>query len=210
MKRDGDSQYLEYKGLFFKIRNVYFNKIVRKLEVKQETRILDFGCGPGDFLRQIARVCDHAVGIDSSARSVDLAERQGLQNVMLGDENHKLLVDQKFDVIVVQSVLEHVLNPIEVFSKLYSSLEIGGKMVVSVPTPAASFWDDPTHVRPFTPKALKSLVDFFPGAEVSINYVFLFLLGLKSENQVYYRLLNWIPLSLGTNLIAIVSKNEEN
>jgi 2-polyprenyl-3-methyl-5-hydroxy-6-metoxy-1,4-benzoquinol methylase len=130
--------------------------------------------------------------------------------VYLGNENHEFVKKGGFDLIFAQSVLEHVKNPVEVFATLYESLNVGGNMVISVPTPAASFWDDPTHVRPFTPKALRNLIDFVHGARIEINYVLFFLLRLRSSNQMFYRLFNWIPLSLGTNLIATVKKTQES
>ena len=42
--------YLNYSGLFDKIRKFYFRKLLKQCKAKTGMNILDYGCGPGDFI----------------------------------------------------------------------------------------------------------------------------------------------------------------
>ncbi len=198
--------YLIYGGFFNRLRDYYFGKIIKDFEVTPEKSVLDFGCGPGDLLGLLQKVCPSAIGIDSSIRSVNLAEKKGVKNVYLGDQASPLITNQKYDLIIAQSVLEHVNNPIELFSHLYNALNKNGTLLISVPTPSSGFWDDPTHVRPFTPKSFNYLESFIEDSIIEVNYVAFYLLGIRISSALFYKALNWIPLSLGTNLIVKVKK----
>jgi len=111
-----------------------------------------------------------------------------------------------FHVLFMQSVIEHLKDPVEAVSALARFVKPGGRIILSAPTPENSFWDDPTHVRPYTPKSLLSLGEIC-GLEVEhLTYVFAFLLGLQLRSPLFYRLLNLFPFPLGSNLLCVYRK----
>jgi 2-polyprenyl-3-methyl-5-hydroxy-6-metoxy-1,4-benzoquinol methylase len=146
-----------------------------------------------------------AIGIDNFPRSVELAEKRGL-TVLLGDVNSPELSRLEFDAIVLQSVLEHVHDPVELLQRLGQRLRPGGILVVSAPTPCADFWNDPTHVRPFTPASFATMGELLGFETVRNTYVFSYLLGLNLRSAFWYKMINLIPVSLGSNLIAFYRK----
>jgi 2-polyprenyl-3-methyl-5-hydroxy-6-metoxy-1,4-benzoquinol methylase len=197
--------YLEYSGLFDRIRRHYFSKVIGRLQSLGCKRLLDYGCGPGDVLQICQVIGLPALGIDNSSRSVALARNRGF-NVLLGDTTNTELANEEFDAIFMQSVIEHIPNATDELAKLVAMLPPGGILFISAPTPCADFWNDPTHVRPFTPRSFRILGELLGMETVEINYVFAYLLGVKLESAIWYKLLNIIPSPLGSNLIGIYRK----
>jgi 2-polyprenyl-3-methyl-5-hydroxy-6-metoxy-1,4-benzoquinol methylase len=197
--------YLVYDGLFDRIRKVYFKKVIRTCGLSKQSKVLDFGCGPGDFLFVANAMGIDASGVDAFPRSVELARARGL-NVALYDEATIDWPHEYFDTIILQSVIEHIDDPISVIRRLTVFLKYGGFLVVSAPTPGAHFWDDPTHIRPYTPQALRTFGELVELKVEGVSYVFSYLLGFSISNAIVYKLMNLLPLSLGSNIVAFYRK----
>jgi SAM-dependent methyltransferase len=145
----------------------------------------------------------NATGVDSAERSVRMATERGL-DVRLGGIAELRREEAHYDAILVQSVLEHVDDGLELVIGLKERLADGGVLVLSAPTPGPYFWDDPTHVRPYTPKSFAILAEL-AGLRCEYNgYVFSFLLGIEARASIFFRLLNTVPFSLGSNLVAFL------
>jgi SAM-dependent methyltransferase len=197
--------YLEYTGTFSRVRQRYFRKIIRQMQVNGCTRLLDYGCGPGDVLAVCQELNVPAIGLDSSERSCQLAAQRGFR-VIHGDESSSALLDEAFDAIFLQSVIEHLPEPVGALRKLITMLPPGGLVFISAPTPCSDFWDDPTHVRPFTPKSFAILAELLSLEVLEINYVFSYLLNVKLKASIWYKLVNVIPAPLGSNLVGFYRK----
>lgn len=169
------------------------------------TRLLDYGCGPGDVLEVCRKLNFPAIGLDNSYRSFQLATQRGFQ-VIHGDESSSVLVHERFDAIFMQSVIEHLIDAIGTLERLVAMLPPGGLLFVSAPTPCSDFWNDPTHVRPFTPSSFRILADLLSLEILEINYVFSYLLNVKLKSSLWYKLLNTLPLPLGSNLVGLYRK----
>lgn len=197
--------YLAYGGAFDRARRRYFAKIIARLALPPGAKVLDYGCGPGDFLLVAREAGIDATGIDSSPRSIRLAEERGI-SVISGETAVLLSRPERYDAIIVQSVLEHVSDPLSLVTDLRRVLAPGGVLVLSSPTPGPFFWDDPTHVRPHTPKSLAVLAEI-AGMECEyLSYVFAFLLGFELRAPIFFQLMNAFPMSLGSNLVAFLRK----
>lgn len=197
--------YLVYEGLMDKCRKIYFRKIVMLLSEKGRSRILDYGCGPGDMLLECQRQGLDAYGVDISARSVAIARERGM-NVIKADWKSLPYEQNSFDVIFMQSVLEHIDKPIEAVWELKKYIKKGGWLFISAPTPCSNFWDDPTHIRPYTPESFRIIGEICELDVLHINYVFAFLLGIKKTHRLFYKILNILPFSAGSNLIGVFRK----
>ena len=197
--------YLNYSGTLSRLRHAYFKKLILRLSLPDGAKVLDYGCGPGDFI-EIAKLANLDVfGADNSDRSILLAKRRGI-DVFKGDSSDLLSRPERYDAIVVQSVLEHVRDPLELVSNLVQILKPGGLLVLSAPTPGPFFWDDPTHVRPHTPKSLALIGEIAGLKREYLGYVFAFLLGVEISSPVFFQLLNVLPASLGSNLVAFLRR----
>jgi SAM-dependent methyltransferase len=65
-----------------------------------------------------------------------------------------------FTGVLLKDVIEHVVDPISVLSEVRTVAGPTGEVVVTVPRAIArAVWDDPTHVRGFTARALMQALE---------------------------------------------------
>lgn len=126
-------------------------------------RVLDVGCGAGFFLR----VCKHlgatVKGVEPSPHGAKFARSHGL-DVFHGTVD-QFETNERFDVITVNQVLEHVPDPVATLSRIKGLLAPGGSIIVTVPNAACTWakklgwkWDGadlPYHLMQFTPQSVE-------------------------------------------------------
>jgi 2-polyprenyl-3-methyl-5-hydroxy-6-metoxy-1,4-benzoquinol methylase len=127
-------------------------------------RLLDYGCGTGEFLSYTSTKGFDVAGIEPSDRA-RLKANQLTGSKVYSDLNS---LPGTFDVITLWHVLEHVSDPSEVISSLRSKLNKQGVLIVAVPninawesTHYKAYWaayDTPRHLWHFNRKSLSLLV----------------------------------------------------
>src|ERR1017187_678578 len=104
--------------------------VSRTLQPFGQARMLDFGCGAGDFMRRTAALGWHVTGLDSApaaiARIHDLPAH-------VGTLPHPLWNEPCFEAITMWQSLEHTHQPLEVLRAAHRLLTTGGKLLVAVP-----------------------------------------------------------------------------
>jgi SAM-dependent methyltransferase len=136
-------------------------------------KILDIGCGPGFFLKRGIERRWKGLGIEPSRQAAEFARGQGLEvlNCFLNDiEPEKK--GERFDVIHMSEVLEHIPDPIGLCRTAYDLLDEDGIICVVVPNDYNPFqrvlreklgfqpyWlAPPHHINYFTFDSLESLL----------------------------------------------------
>ncbi len=104
------------------------HQIVGKL-LKPDSRLLDIGCGNGDFIRLL-----YSYGL----RNLTGIEPYINKSTVIGNgcEIIKAELDSlegKFDIVRIHHVLEHVVNPKGALEKIYNLLEPDGRVVLTIP-----------------------------------------------------------------------------
>jgi ubiquinone/menaquinone biosynthesis C-methylase UbiE len=69
--------------------------------------------------------------------------------------------DGMIDVVFTKSVIEHIANPFHFISECKRVLKDGGKIIVMSPDWKSTmylFYEDYTHIRPYTSISLKNLL----------------------------------------------------
>lgn len=95
-------------------------------------RLLDVGCGNGDFL-VLAQGCGWScIGIDPDVDAVNRARGRGL-NAMHGNLDSLLGQSEAFDAITLHHVLEHVHNPRQILVQCLTLLKSGGQLWLETP-----------------------------------------------------------------------------
>jgi 2-polyprenyl-3-methyl-5-hydroxy-6-metoxy-1,4-benzoquinol methylase len=131
-------------------------------------RLLDFGCGGGSFLAEMAEDGWQVTGIDTSIETVHAIRKNLGCDALAGSLPHPDLAPCSFDVITMWQSLEHVHRPLEVLRAAYELLVPGGKLIVAVPNydGQSSRWfgenwfglDLPRHLIHFTPATLAEML----------------------------------------------------
>ena len=95
--------------------------------IKSTDCVLDFGCGGGFLLNAI--LCQEKHGFDVNLVALDQVKELGItaHNSLSDIENNK------FDVIISNSALEHTPNPYECLKVLKTKLKDGGIILFRVP-----------------------------------------------------------------------------
>jgi len=104
------------------------------LELIAETKpvsLLEVGCGAGCFLEKVEGAVEHVEGVDINERAVEICRSKGLHATTAGLGSLK----QKFDMVLLFEVLEHLENPAEAIESLLNVLESNGILVLAVPNP---------------------------------------------------------------------------
>src|SRR5262245_16541941 len=108
--------------------------VVRRiLEQRSQAKLLELGCGEGKFLAAIADLTRiTAQGIDLSEESVARARAKGL-NARCATIDEFVAGAERFDMIFMSHVLEHVEDPLAVVKNCKALLNPGGEIIFSVP-----------------------------------------------------------------------------
>lgn len=91
--------------------------------------VIDFGCGSGGFLHNIMDIASSVAGIELEREKREFLKNEGITCY----ESIDVLPDEKFDVITLFHVLEHLPDPVAILDKLKSHLNDGGKIIIETP-----------------------------------------------------------------------------
>jgi SAM-dependent methyltransferase len=130
-------------------------------------RLLDVGCGEGEFLAVIASLGWEAEGIDPTAGAVEAARRRGVR-VTQGDLVDLALDERAFDAITFRLVLEAIPDPVGALRACHRALKPGGVVWIAAPNldsdasrafgDAWIFLEPPRHALLYTPASLDRLL----------------------------------------------------
>lgn len=95
----------------------------------QGRRLLDVGCGKGQFVGVALREGWDAWGVEFDAGAVATAHEAGISTVFEGSIEHSAL-PLTFDVITLWDVIEHLQDPKAVLRQAYDRLAAGGLLAV--------------------------------------------------------------------------------
>lgn len=129
-------------------------------------RILDVGCGRGDFLSMMAERGWEGVGLELDERIVGRG-RTGV-NLRHGSLDDVMFPDGHFDAVTFWHVFEHIREPVAALRECRRILKPGGLLMIAVPNMGSlqarlsgKGWfhlDPPFHLYHYSAANLKSLL----------------------------------------------------
>lgn len=160
------------------------NLLRRLFRDQSKRRFLDYGCGGAHFVSAAASLGWDAVGIEVDDASVRAGVARGL------DIRKTLAPIERFDVILLFHVLEHVTEPSALIERLSRQLNPQGTMVLGVPDQDSfpsivkrklhsiglrkheyGFVQPPIHVTGFNRRSLRRLGERFGFKSIEVEKV---------------------------------------
>lgn len=135
---------------------------------QKKRRIVDLGCGRGEWLEVLREEGLEAIGVDLNQAQAESARALGfeieIENALDWLARQK---DRSIDFISAFHLIEHLEFPVLVrlFKEALRVLKPGGGLLIETPNPeslivgAYKFWFDPTHIRPYPPELITHLLE---------------------------------------------------
>jgi len=149
-----------------------FMGMILQRAVTKNLKLLDIGSGKGNHLVGFSRNKIDCYGIDKRDEAVNINKNFIIKECDL--EKQKFPYDDNFfDIVFSKSVIEHVENADNFLSETYRVLKKNGIIIFLTPdwgTHYKTFWDDYTHVKAWTRKALQNalLIHNFKNVECKL------------------------------------------
>ena len=150
--RNEEEKKIDLKKKHYKTLNI-INKLLifNKLNIIDNNKtILDVGCGDRSLVKHL-----NSQGI--TADGCDIKELNFEKDIF----PYK---DASFDFILLYSVIEHINNTDHLMLEIRRMLKKSGILIIIAPNFRycfSSFYDDPTHIKPFTNKGLEEILKIY-------------------------------------------------
>lgn len=137
----------------------------RYLGAQAPGKLLDIGCGAGDYLALMRKLGWTVEGVDIDPAACSHARQTHGLTVHEGTVESNCYPENSFDAAVMNHVIEHVFDPVALLKECHRIIKPGGHVVVI--TPNTKSWghrkfqeswrdlDPPRHIHLFSPKTMK-------------------------------------------------------
>ena len=144
----------------------------------QGQRLLDIGCGNGDFLVSAQEAGWDISGLEPDPKAAAVAQQSGL-DVTLGTADVFADASNCFDAITLSHVIEHVHEPGQLLQTVHRLLKPGGVVYIDTPnidSHGAKFFgknwrglEAPRHLVLFNPASLTALLSASGFEDISMK-----------------------------------------
>lgn len=126
---------------FFEIANKH---------ITTQSKVLDIGAGSGMFSKHCKR--NDFYLFDGNKETIDFLKQEN-SNVFLGELPKLPFENNFFDVIHCSHVVEHLAPELfyQTLKEMNRCLSVGGVLVISAPLLWSGFYDDLSHIKPYSP-----------------------------------------------------------
>lgn len=124
-------------------------ELLKKYGFNEGSRILDFGCGNGEFVELAGECC---FGVELSSRDQDARIFEDIDSLPV----------EHFDFITLWGVLEHLSDPLQVVKKLTERLSPSGHLVITTVNAEGVipyYYKPPEHLTYWTGQSIRHLLE---------------------------------------------------
>ncbi len=123
-----------YSTTMTELRRTQYKHLIEKYNLKGK-KIIEVGCGQGEFLQVLTEFPVKAYGIEHKEELVAKAREKGLQvEKQFAEDESVVLENGPFDAFLSFNFLEHQPNPNGMMRCIYNNLAEGGFGLVTVPS----------------------------------------------------------------------------
>jgi len=140
-----------------------------RFNMKRGDRLLDAGCGRGDFAKGFKELGMEVSGIDYEKSDSEILKDIEIKITDL-EKDVFPFNGGVFDFVFSKSVIEHLWTPDNFIKEIYRVLKPRGKVIVMTPdwqSQMCIFYNDYTHRHPYTQMSLRDLLKIHGFKEVS-------------------------------------------
>ncbi len=169
------SEYRNYlpigSGVFSQLKKIKFRNQAKKLTkfFNKDSKILEIGYGNGELLMAFKDLgYQNLYGCDFSSAAAARLMDNGVQ-VKIANVEQEIPFAEKFDIILLNNVIEHFLDPIAVMKNCYAKLNPSGQIILFTPNTKAiefaifgKYWAGlhiPRHIHLFNKQNLQLIAD---------------------------------------------------
>jgi SAM-dependent methyltransferase len=144
----------------------YYRWVLEEVRPWVGRRVLDAGCGTGNFLEQVEPEVDLAYGIDLSPQNLEVAWERFADRPHVTieqadlDADGRRLADLDFDTVVNLDVIEHIDDDAGMLRMLFDVVRPGGHLLLKTPAHPWLFGsvdEASDHRRRYTKRRLRDL-----------------------------------------------------
>lgn len=136
-------------------------------------KLLDLGCGRGDQLRAFASMGYDVSGCDNAESAKEFCAPFNVEVVNILESKLEL-ESGSIDAVFTKSVIEHLREPEKLLLEARRVLRKNGKIVVMCPSWVhmgwGPFYQDHTHVTPFTKPSLRDILKLTGYKNVKVKH----------------------------------------
>lgn len=181
-------KYRNYGRITFFLLNFFYKYNVKNWikQLGDNKSVLEVGCGTGFMLSVFKKNGWKVFGIERNELVAKKAKE--LYNINVSSKNIKDIKGEKFDLILLFNVLEHVNDPISVINECSKKLNKNGQIVIKVPNfdswqskILGKHWfhlDVPRHLYHFNASSLKKII-------IGCNLSYKFKSSVSFEHDPY-------------------------
>lgn len=112
-------------------KNFLLDKFIAIFENEPRGKVLDIGCGDGDYAYHLQKIGFDVLAGDMDANRFKYKDKVKFEKCNVTEKLP--FGDNSFDFIVLAEVIEHLKNPYAVIKELNRILKQGGKLILSTP-----------------------------------------------------------------------------
>jgi ubiquinone/menaquinone biosynthesis C-methylase UbiE len=106
----------------------------------KETTLLDVGCGWAQALLYFSDLGSECYGFDPAPEAIEYGLNKGLKLKHAGMDKMNVFEGTRFDVVMLNNVLEHLSNPVDVLKEIKEDvLKPDGLIIIDVPNEFNAF-----------------------------------------------------------------------
>ena len=154
----------EQRHFWFRSRNRVLGRLVAQLTagLADGYRVLEVGCGTGNVLAELERRCERGEVVGSELFDEGLAfARRRVGCRLIQADIYNMTLTERFDVIGLFDVLEHLPDDRLALRRLASVLGPNGRLVLTVPA-HMNLWSEvdvyAEHYRRYSPSELETVL----------------------------------------------------
>ncbi len=133
--------------------------------------VLDLGCGYGQFM-ECTPSNIKVIGINLNQEEIATARKKGL-TIIKADCRKLPFSKNSVHGVNCSHLVEHIIEPMDILKEAKRVLKPGGIVVVRTPDLIRHFkhfYDDPSHINPFTKKKMEKVLVYSGFSNIRVTY----------------------------------------